>query len=939
MASPQQDWPYPGSRWWKFEFHTHTPASADTFWAQPDINLSPEEWLLRYMAAEIDCVAITDHNNGAWVDVLKVAYEEMREQADKGSPPEGFRALTLFPGVEISVQGGFHLLAILDPETTTSDIDTLLGQVRYDGTKGDSDGVTRKGAGEVVCEVRDAGGIPIPAHADRQGESGNGKGLLAVRAGTRQLQLDANTVRQVLDTECLLAIEWEDMEKLLPKHVEKQARKLTRVLGSDSHSFQGMRVPGSRYTWVKMAKPTLEGLRLALLDGNEISIRRSDDTGEFDPFRKPIHFITGIEVESARFMGVGTTTRLAATPYFNALIGGRGTGKSTIVHALRLAYRRDRELQHWGIATEPHRQFKRFKQSVKGRTGDGGVRDATEIRVAMMREGVEHILRWRHDTKGNVVEERDANGRWQSTASQAVNPERFPIRLLSQGQIAAMAGESRQALLDVIDDAADVAGLHRAFEDAKNTYWAQCARLRELGEKIAGRPEVERKLEDSKRKLEALTQSDHSVVLKSHQQALRQHREIDTILDQLGEMPGYITSVAEDLLLDDWPDGVFDAAQDGDVLAWRREADRLVATTRVALARSADTLTDKVQQLRMDERLSQWRQRVEKAGADYEALQTTLADQGLSDPQDFGRLEQERQNLEVQLKQLDQLRLERDGLDEKNKKQWQRVLQERKAITQARAEFVAKTLETNTFVKIEVVGFGFESRHIEHSLREVIEVTDDRFEHDILREEGGTPIGGLAFDIAQNENREAALDAAKQRLIENCADFRGQFRNYIERKHEKPEFADHIQCWFPEDDLRIEYSRQGDGSDWSSITQGSQGQRSAALLAFLLAFGDEPLVLDQPEDDLDNHLIYDLVVRQIRDNKLRRQLIIVTHNPNVLINGDAEMVHAFDFRGGQCRVIEQGALQEKTVREEVCRVMEGGREAFARRWERLGREV
>lgn len=938
MTTPQQDWPYPGSRWWKFEFHTHTPASKDTYWAQPGIGLSPEEWLLRYMTAEIDCVAITDHNSGAWVDVLQGAYEEMKELADGGSPPKGFRELTLFPGVEISVQGGFHLLAILDPNSTTSDIDTLLGTVGYDGTKGQSDGVTREGAAEVVCKIKDTGGLPIPAHADRQGVSGNGKGLLAVHADTRRLQLDANTVRQVLDTEFLLAMEWEDMRNPLPQYVEKQAKKLTRIIGSDCHSFQGTRIPGSRYTWVKMAEPTLEGLRLALLDGNEISIRRSDDDGQFDPFRKPTHFITGIEVDSARFMGVGTTMRLATTPYFNALIGGRGTGKSTTVHALRLAYRRDRELQHLGKASEPYRQFERFIQPVKGRDGEGGVRDETEIRVTLMRDGVEHILRWRHDAEDNVVEELDPNAGWQPTASQEVNPERFPIRLLSQGQIAAMAGESRQALLDVIDDADNVAEFHRTFEEAKTTYLAQRARLRELDERLAGRPEVERKLADSKRKLEAFT-TDHPDVLKAHQQALRQSREINVILDQLAEMPDHITEIAEDLLLDDWPDGVFDDSQDGDVLAWRLEADRLVEETRAELARGAETLKDKVKQLRMDERLSQWRQRVEKAGENYETLQSKLADQGLSDPQDFGRLEQERQNLEAQLKQLDQLQQDRDGLDKENTEQWQRVLEARKDITHARAGFVAKTLEINTFVRIEVVGFGFESRHIEHSLREVIEATDDRFEHDILREEGDTPIGGLAFDIALSENRETALDVAKRRLIEVCTNFRGQFRNYLERKHEKPEFADHIQCWFPEDDLRIEYSRQGDGSDWTSITQGSQGQRSAALLAFLLAFGKEPLVLDQPEDDLDNHLIYDLVVRQIRENKLRRQLIIVTHNPNVLINGDAEMVHAFDFDSGQCKVTVPGALQQKEVRDEVCRVMEGGREAFARRWERLGREI
>jgi predicted ATPase len=111
------------------------------------------------------------------------------------------------------------------------------------------------------------------------------------------------------------------------------------------------------------------------------------------------------------------------------------------------------------------------------------------------------------------------------------------------------------------------------------------------------------------------------------------------------------------------------------------------------------------------------------------------------------------------------------------------------------------------------------------------------------------------------------------------------------------------------------------------------------MLAFLLAYGDEPLVLDQPEDDLDNHLIYELVVRQIRDNKLRRQLIIVTHNPNIVVNGDAELVHALDFARGQCRVVHSGCLQEREVREEVCRVMEGGREAFERRYLRIGKEI
>lgn len=97
-------------------------------------------------------------------------------------------------------------------------------------------------------------------------------------------------------------------------------------------------------------------------------------------------------------------------------------------------------------------------------------------------------------------------------------------------------------------------------------------------------------------------------------------------------------------------------------------------------------------------------------------------------------------------------------------------------------------------------------------------------------------------------------------------------------------------------------------------------------------------MLDQPEDDLDNHLIYDLAVRQ-RENKRRRQIIVVTHNPNIVVNGDADMLHALDFQSGQCIVTQSGSLQDPAMREEVCRrIMEGGREAFERRYRRLARE-
>ncbi len=931
--STHVDWPYPGARWWKFDFHTHTPASKDTPWSTQSLTLSPEQWLLKFMSAGIDCVCVTDHNSGAWIDTLKNTYAKMKTQADAGIPPDGFREMTLFPGVEISAQGGVHILAIFEPSATNSDIDTLLGRVEYDGTKGDSDGETRKGVAEVIEAVSAAGAIPVPAHAD------NDKGLLRINTGTRECALSANMVRQAIGVDGLVAVEWVDRSHPWPQCVEREAGRFAQVLGSDCHSVQGNNIPGSRYTWVKMATPTLEGLRLALLDGNGVSIRRSDE-GPFDPFQRPAQFITVIEVDSARFMGngQGQTARLELSPYYNALIGGRGTGKSTIVHAMRLAFRREQELKRLGENAEPYLQFGRFRKTVKGRDGEGALRDETEIRVELTREGIRHRLHWRADGQGAVVEEQDHRGLWRPSSSQAVTADRFPLRLFSQGQIAAMAGDGRQALLDVIDEAANVAPLKQAVDEAKRTYFTQRARLRELNGKFAGRAEVERKLTDLTRKLETFTQSHHAEVLQAHVRAQRQRREVEQTLDQLHATSGHIEALAEDLLLDDWPAAVFEAGTEDDMLAWRRDAEKVLARTREALKLVVAKLKQQTTVLEGDARFTAWRGRVEQVQEAYRSLQEVLAAQGVTDPQAFGRLVQERQQLETQIKQIDQVQRDHDRLLQDIEAQWKRVLHSRQAISEARDKFIEHILHANPFVRMKVVPFGFDARSIERELRDLLDASD-RFENDILRlDPQGEPEDGLAHELAKASDRAQMLESIKRRLLDRDNAFGGHFRNYLDRKLEKPEFGDHIRTWFPEDDLRIEYSRSGDGRDWAAITQGSQGQRSAALLAFLLAFGGEPLVLDQPEDDLDNHLIYDVIVRQIRENKLRRQMIIVTHNPNVVVNGDAEMVHAFDFRGGQCRVIEKGALQEKAVRDEVCRVMEGGREAFARRWARLGRE-
>ncbi|MGG2821454.1 TrlF family AAA-like ATPase [Pseudomonas aeruginosa] len=944
-------WPYPGARWWKFDFHTHTPASKDTGAWQAVIGtsneLTPQTWLLKYMTAGIDCVAITDHNTGEWIDKLKAAYADMKHDADAGTAPVGFRELHLFPGVEISVQGGFHLLAIFDPSATSQTISDLLARADYDGTRGDSDGVTREGAAKVVERILATGGLAIPAHVESD------KGLLQVEPGTRKCLLDTTTVKQVLQEPGILALEWAASTSPAPMVLDELKLRFANVVGSDCHSFQGVAVPGSRYTWIKMATPSLEGLRLALLDGQEVSVRRSDESSGFAPFDTPEHFIESIEIRDARYMGRGrTVASLPLNPYFNALIGGRGTGKSTVVHALRLVYKREKELSS---ASEAGQTFNRFNKVAKTRSDEGGLRTETALYVQVHRDGTSYRLIWRQDGQGHAVEEWDAAAdSFKPSASQAITEQRFPVRLFSQGQIAALAGDSQQALLKVIDDAAGTQSQQAAFEEAKRAFLASRAQMRDLEGKLQGRESLTISLQDIQRKLARFEGADHAAVLKNYQRSNRQSRELERQFEVSSELAVRLKDVAADLLAEDLAEGLFDADEDRPALTLMEALHASIGKAREEVENAAAALQERGQVLREELEASPWFARIGAAKAAYDQLKTDLQQQGVSDPSEYGHLVQEKQRLEAELKRLETLQKQHADLREKAKALLEQVQSARRAISTQRSAFLQETLQSNPFVRIELIPYSRDAQGIERSLREVLGAADGKYVDDLYQEQDSAPPKGLvadllvAVDLVEPPGTwdatafEQALLAQKRRLVQACrgnAEFGGWFNKFLKAEADKrPEFTDHILCWFPEDGLQVEYSRKGDGRDFQSIGQASAGQRAAAMLAFLLAHGKEPLVLDQPEGDLDNHLIYGLVVQQIRSNKLRRQLIIVTHNPNIVVNGDAELIHVLDFNH-QCHVKQTGSLQNQSMRSEVCQVMEGGEEAFERRYKRLGKDV
>jgi ABC-type lipoprotein export system ATPase subunit len=141
---------------------------------------------------------------------------------------------------------------------------------------------------------------------------------------------------------------------------------------------------------------------------------------------------------------------------------------------------------------------------------------------------------------------------------------------------------------------------------------------------------------------------------------------------------------------------------------------------------------------------------------------------------------------------------------------------------------------------------------------------------------------------------------------------------------------------FSTDHVSLEYGIKYDGVD---ITRLSPGLRGIVLLMLYLAvdqWDTRPLLVDQPEENLDPHSVYEELVKYFRAAKRRRQVILVTHNPNLVVNADADQVIIASSERTDPNYLPKisyssGGLEDKTTRSEVCRILEGGERAFLER--------
>ncbi len=896
-------WDWPGARWWRVDLHTHSPASHDFGTEDDRANPDWTQWVRTVRTAGLNAAAVTDHNTAAGISKLQRAAKGVED------------APGLFPGVEITASDGIHLLLLMDPDCTQQHIDDLLSSVEIPVDKRGGETARSPLGIEQILDACEDNALIVGAHVNAP------DGLLQYGGQQRLAVLRHRNLAAVeVDPDRSIDESWLDGSK------GEIRRRISQVHASDGHNSDEL---GRRFTWVKMTRPNLEGLRLALLDG-AASLKPAAREEPGNPNAHAALAIESITVHKGKFIGRPSPTTVSFNPWLNAIIGGRGTGKSTLIDFCRKTLRREAELDGSDRSEEGSLRslFDRRMRVPTSPQEEGLLTNETCIEVVYRKDGERFVLSWSQDGKALPIARLDGE---QRILQEGNIRERFPVRIYSQKQLFALA-QDPNALLTVIDDSQTVRGTeqNRVIEQMGDRYLSLRAQSRAASTQASELPARKALLADVRRKLEVLEGGGQAQVLNKYRKRRQQDDTWRAILKAASQAVESVGRSAEKLSVADLDLGA--EVEDDPAQASLRRAHKAL---RLTVEHLEQDVRESVERARRDiggieasADADQWHAVVDASKREFEEASAQLAEEGISDPNEYGDLLEQADTLGQEIEALEKERERAEKLEDKAVAILAEYRKRRRELSDRRKSFSKGTSGESIRVEID------EYANCKNLAKDLIGILGiERFEGDRQ---------ALARRIQPKQDRswsweelDGVVTEMRQLLSEELDSWPTKDQRFeTALKKVPPERIDRLALYLPEDDVEVSFKERS-ASDWRPLTQGSPGQQTAALLAFVLGYGSEPIILDQPEDDLDNTLIYQLLVHRLRETKLNRQVIVVTHNPNIVVHGDAELVFSLESAGGQSRIACQGSLQEQKVREEICRVMEGGREAFESRYQRI----
>jgi ABC-type enterochelin transport system ATPase subunit/predicted nuclease with TOPRIM domain len=933
--------------------------------------------------AGIDLVALTDHNSvdGYWY--LKPYFEDLAKQARES----GLLMPVILPGVEFSVGGErpIHFLVVFAADTDPEVIDRAIHHVFGPNDRFDPKTGTPRATGQSVTDFltklyefcrppsgdRNLEFVVLPAHADddrgviRETTGPDSepsvaptlwnemKGNLRERVVTRRDWHGFQTKRpydRLPQAFKELLLRWtaarrgENWDQLTEEQKARyrEQKYWPLVECSDPHSYETI---GSRYTWLKMEVPDLEGIRLALLDP-ESRLRRMADGPPDQRYPR----IERIRIRHTDFLD---EVEIPLSPWLTTLIGGRGTGKSTVVEYLRHALDRAREEDFSGAVSE---EMRKVRSEVLEILKDKDERDFGQTKGTLLPNFEleadivvsERRYRVRRTHAGIEIVQNPGEPSEQKVA--------FDVRSLiaphvfSQGQIASIAKDpaSQRTELDALVGREQLAGNEqdrRATIEQMQQLQSERSRLREQHKTLPARETELQKVNDQIAFLEQEGRKDVIGQFRAFEDELRW---LDTALEELTNQANLLDEQAARVervaaSLPQVPTQTPSSAWLHQVSARIREqlnkTSQAFGTQAVALRQLAEAIRT--------ERADKWQPDYDRIRQEYEGLREELQEQGI-DFSHHERLLQQRADLEREVANLRLIaqkldRVEREIREVRSK--LIRLHEERVALRREQARVLE---ELDSDIRIEIIPFGdradFESRRDEWFAGAGLQERDWILLVDYVFAIGGEVpdriaalVKALRTDIEATEQRGRTLEAADSavvKLLGSDAGLRltGHFFRALERRDRIR--LDELERFLPED--AVEAHVRGHEGDFKPIITGSVGQRSTAILSLLLSAGKEPLIIDQPEADLDNQYIYDVVVNLLRRRKFSRQIIVATHNANIPVNGDAELIVALGVENRMGNVLGAGSIDQPQIKDLVTTIMEGSAEAFRLRRERYG---
>lgn len=322
----------------------------------------------------------------------------------------------------------------------------------------------------------------------------------------------------------------------------------------------------------------------------------------------------------------------------------------------------------------------------------------------------------------------------------------------------------------------------------------------------------------------------------------------------------------------------------------------------------------------------------------WKRIQTESAKHGFSVTQDeLGKLDsiqKETLTLEEQLKTIE---------DHKNKKQ--SFLEERKRLLGSYNNYLASVKEKleNSFKKLlkgdgailnDTIKLEIQTIFLFDDYLEVIkskavhEVEEDQ---SLLRFPNKKPL----LELFKSLGPEKIVSNLRESIFDdwNTIGLGDAATEYFNKIKNKEEVAMHLEELLPDLTSYLLWRPEAT-RDFKLLRNCSIGERGTALLSVILVASREPLIIDQPEDDLDHFYLYKTLTPIIKEVKKRRQLIFATHDANIVVNGDAELILIVNTRDGQFGQVASATIENLETRENVMDILEGGKEAFKKRKEK-----